>query len=152
MRTDKFESHIYEDLTIKNCLLHQNFKSFEGGEKFPPPPPYRNRVNVQSRQINLRETYCHAPQSLCFFANLCLDCGWILRAHSFTNMLSAHNHMFHIWGITVCLNINDLYPQQNPKGCMHFLCVLLCANQTCERDGNQKRKETGRESKREWKK
>ena len=46
MRTDIFYSHIYEDLSIKNCLVYQNFKSFEGGEK-SPPPLYRNRVNVK---------------------------------------------------------------------------------------------------------
>ena len=52
MRTDKFHSHIYEDLSIKNCLVYQNFKSFEGGEKFPPP--HRNKVKkLQEQTLNL---------------------------------------------------------------------------------------------------
>ena len=37
MRTDKFYSHIYEDLSINYCLVYQNFKGFEGGEKSPLP-------------------------------------------------------------------------------------------------------------------
>ena len=36
MRTDKFCSHIYEDLSIKNCLVYQNFKGLGVG-KNPPP-------------------------------------------------------------------------------------------------------------------
>ena len=28
------------------------------------------------------------------------------------NMLSAHDHRFPFWGITVALNIDDSYPQQ----------------------------------------
>ena len=37
-----------------------------------------------------------AQESPCFFANPCLDCGWIFHQHSFhkPNMLSARDHRF----------------------------------------------------------
>ena len=70
-----------------------------------------------SKQTYSRGTSYHARESLCFFANPCLDCGWVLRPHSFhrPSMLSAHDHRFPFRGITVALNIDDSYPQQVPN-------------------------------------
>ena len=67
-----------------------------------------------SKQTNSRGTSYHARKSLCFFANPCLHCGCVLRPQSFhrPNMLSAHDHRFPFWGMTVALNIDDSYPQQ----------------------------------------
>ena len=61
-----------------------------------------------------RGIYYHARESLCFFANPCLDRSWILHPHSFhkRSVPSVHDHRFPFGGITVALNIGDSYSKQ----------------------------------------
>ena len=66
-----------------------------------------------------------------FFANPCLDGGWILRPHSLhrPHLLSAHDHRFPLWGISVALDIDDSYPQQvNISMYVSFDCQELQNN------------------------
>ena len=43
-------------------------------------------------------------------------------------MLSAHDHRFSFWGMTVALNIDDSYPQQNRFDAKNFLAGVRLVN------------------------